>query len=262
MNEPAKLIVPDRVEPRERAVAPGPIDPNATPMQMLAIATSKGYDVATLEKFMALAERYEANEARKAYVEAMTKFKAEPHEILKTKFVDIEGGAKFFHATLANVVDGVVASLAKYGLSHKWITDQSNPQQIKVTCVITHRDGHSESTEMVGGPDTTGRKNPIQQVASAQTLMQRYTLLSLCGLASKDMDDEAQLAAKSGKKPPPPEPDGYDNWALNMEAVAEEGTKRLQETWKNSAEAFRNHTVKWEGDWWARVKTKAAKVQS
>jgi hypothetical protein len=262
MNEPAKLIVPDRVEPRERAVVPGPVDPNATPMQMLAIMTQRGVSMADLKDLVALAKDWEANQARKAFVEAMTLFKAEPHEILKTKFVDIEGGAKFFHATLANVVDGVVASLAKFGLSHKWITDQSNPQQIKVTCVITHRDGHSESTEMVGGPDTTGRKNPIQQVASAQTLMQRYTLLSLCGLASKDMDDEAQLAAKSGKKPPPPEPDGYDNWALNIEAVAEEGTKRLQETWKSSSEVFRNHTVKWEADWWARMKAKAAKVPS
>jgi hypothetical protein len=261
MNEPSRIITPDPLPKREMTVI-SPVNPDATPMQMLAIMTQRGVSMSDLKDLVALAKDWEANQARKAYVAAMTLFKAEPHEILKTKFVDIEGGAKFFHATLADVVDGVVASLAKFGLSHKWITDQSNPQQIKVTCVITHRDGHSESTEMVGGPDTTGRKNPIQQVASAQTLMQRYTLLSLCGLASKDMDDEAQLAAKSGRKPPPPEPEGYDNWALNVEAVAEEGTKRLQETWKASSEVFRNHTVKWESDWWARMKTKAAKVQS
>lgn len=260
MNEPAKLIVPDRIEPRERPVMAAPIDPNATPMQMLAIMTQRGVSMADLKDLVALAKDWEANQARKAYVEAMTLFKAEPHEILKTKFVDIEGGAKFWHATLADVVDGVVASLAKFGLSHKWITEQ-NDGQIKVTCVITHRLGHSESTEMVGGPDTTGRKNPIQQVASAQTLMQRYTLLSLCGLASKDMDDEAKLASKSGKGQPPPEPAGYDKWALDMEAVAEEGIERLQEAWKKTSDAFKNFTVKHEADWWARMKNKARKVK-
>src|SRR4051812_30359542 len=102
MTEPAKLIIPDRIEPRERAV-PAVVDPNATPMQMLAIATSKGYDVATLEKFMELADRYEKNEARKAYVEAMAAFKAEPTRIFKTKDVSIPGGAHFKHAVLADV---------------------------------------------------------------------------------------------------------------------------------------------------------------
>lgn len=260
MNEP-KLIVAERMEPRERALQPLPPNPDATPMQMLAIMTQRGIPMADLKDLVSMAKDWEAKQARKAYIEAMTKFKSEPHEILKTKFVDIEGGAKFFHATLADVVDCVVASLAKFGLSHNWLVDQANPALIKVTCVITHRDGHSERTEMVGGPDTTGRKNPIQQVASAITLMQRYTLLSLCGLASKDMDNEAQLAAKTGKKPAPPEPDGYDNWAANMEAVAEEGTARLQATWTKSDAAFRNYTVKHEGDWWARMKAKASKVK-
>ena len=259
MNEPAKLIVPDRVEPRERPVATV-VDPNATPMQMLAIMTQRGVSVADLKDLVALAKDWEANQARKAYVEAMTAFKAEPHEILKTKFVDIDGGPKFFHATLANVVDGVVASLAKHGLSHKWITDQSNKDQIKVTCVITHRLGHSESTEMVGGPDTTGRKNPIQQVASAQTLMQRYTLLSLCGLASKDMDDEAQLAVKNGKAPAPPEPEGYEKWSMDMDAKAEEGKAAHLKAWSNSKEEFRNYATRHDGDWWARSKQKAAKA--
>ncbi len=262
MTEPAVIQVPSRIEPRERAVAPAPIDPNATPMQMLAIMTQRGVSMADLKDLVALAKDWEAGQARRAFVEAMAAFKAEPHEILKTKYVNIEGGAKFWHATLADVVDGVVASLAKFGLSHKWITEQKDANSIKVTCVITHKLGHSESTEMLGAPDSSGKKNAIQQVGSTVTFLQRYTLMSLCGLAAKDMDDDAKAAGISGKKPQPAEPEGFDDWCANMEAVADEGVARLQDTWKKSSEMFRNYTVKWEADWWARMKNKAAKVKA
>lgn len=259
MNEPAKsILVPDRLQEREARVVPMAPNANLTPQQMVSLAVSQNADPEKLKQLMDLQERWEANEARKAFVEAMAYFKAEPHVILKTKKVDIQGGAKFSHATLADVVDGVVASLAKFGLSHNWVTEQAD-RLIKVTCVITHRMGHSERTEMVGAPDDSGKKNAIQQIGSTVTYLQRYTLLALCGLAAKDMDDDAK---KAGQQQKAAEPMGYDNWALDMEATADEGIAKLQEVWKKSSDEFRRYTVKHEDDWWAKLKTKAAKVPS
>lgn len=257
MNEPAKLIVPDRVEPRERAMVPTPVDPNATPMQMLAIMTQRGVSMADLKDLVALAKDWEAGQARKAFVEAMAAFKSEPTNILKTKAVNIPGGAKFNHATLADVVDGVVANLSKHGLSHKWITEHKG-EMIEVTCVITHKLGHSESCMLPGPPDTGPGRNRIQAVGSTVTYLQRYTLISLLGLAAKDMDNDG---AGGGNKNQPPDPAGFDDWALNMEAVAEEGIERLQDTWKKSSDVFRKYVVKYEDDWWARMKLKASKVK-
>lgn len=259
MTEPAKIHVPDRVEPRDRAVVPMPANPNATPMQMLAIAVAQGADIDKLEKLMALSKQWEENEARKAYVEAMANFKAEPITILKTKNVKIPNGPQFKHATLAGVVDGVVSTMSKFGLSHNWITEQTG-ELIKVTCVITHKLGHSEKTELVAAPDTGPGRNKIQAVGSTITYLQRYTLMAACGLAAQDMDDDGNSA---GAKVPAKEaqPEGYEDWTLNMEAVAEEGTQRLQDTWQKSSDAFRKHTVKYEGVWWASMKSKASKVK-
>jgi ERF superfamily len=175
---------------------------DATPMQMVAIAVQQGADLAKIEKLMDLQARWEADRARKAFVAAMAAFKAEPLSIIKSKKVNIPGGAAFAHATLADVVDGVVASLSKHGLSHKWELQQDG-DRISVTCVLTHEAGHSERTTLSGLPDDSGRKNGIQQIASTVTYLERYTLMAICGLSAKDMDDDGRGAGSPKPKVSP-----------------------------------------------------------
>ncbi len=50
----------------------------ATPYSILQLAIEKGASIDQLEKLMALQERHEANESRKAYVAAMAAFKKNP----------------------------------------------------------------------------------------------------------------------------------------------------------------------------------------
>lgn len=259
MNEPATLITAgERTQKRDLAVAPSPVDPNANPMQMLAIMTQRGVSMADLKDLVALAKDWEAGQARKAYVEAMALFKAEPHKIFKTKDVKIPNGPQFKHATLADVADGVVASLAKFGLSHNWITEQ-NADVIKVTCVITHKMGHSERTELVGAPDTGPGRNKIQAVGSTITYLQRYTLMAACGLAASDMDDDGKASGKITIEREP-EPNGYADWTLDMEALADEGFARLTAVWAKAKPEYRRYVVKFDEPWWDEQKAKAKKV--
>ncbi len=149
-----------------------------------------------LEKMMELQERYEANEARKAYHFAMAAFKANPPKINKDAHVNYKSQktgqvTDYKHATLANVTDTINTSLSKQGLSSAWIQDQKD-SGISVTCKITHIMGHSESTTLTAAPDTSGGKNSIQAVGSTVTYLQRYTLLSLTGLATHESDDDGQ----------------------------------------------------------------------
>lgn len=167
-----------------------------TPAMMLQAAIERGTDMDQLTKLMDLQERWEANEARKAYVRAMAEFKSEPLTVTKSKTVSFGSGNKtaYTHATLANVVDAVVAALSKHGLSHRWETKQEN-NTVTVACVITHEMGHSERTQLSASPDASGSKNPIQAIGSAVTYLQRYTLMAATGLAAKDMDDDGTKTA-------------------------------------------------------------------
>jgi hypothetical protein len=168
-----------------------------TPRGLLALAVQQNADLDKLERLMALQERWEANEARKAYVGAMAAFKANPPSLTKNKHVAF-GNTKYDHATLDHVTDTIGAALHGHGLSHRWEVDQIEGK-IKVACVLTHVLGHSERVTMEAPADTSGQKNSIQAIGSTVTYLQRYTLLAATGMAAKGMDDDG---AGSGKRLP------------------------------------------------------------
>lgn len=167
--------------------------PDASPFGMVLTALSRGASLELVEGAMKAHERWEANEARKAFVQAMADFKAEPLEIFKRKHVGYTTKDGEFvgykHAELAHITDVVVPAMARHGLSHRWDLQQGGGR-IAVTCTITHRLGHSEAVTLDGTPDASGKKNSIQQVASTITYLQRYTLLAATGLATKDDADD------------------------------------------------------------------------
>lgn len=160
-----------------------------TPMAMISIAVEKGADVDQLTKLMELQERYEANEARKAFVKAMNDFKASPPEIFKNKPVSF-GQTSYSHATLDHVSKAITESLAEHGLSFRWDVEQSEGK-VTVTCVLMHQMGHMEKVTLSGPTDSSGSKNGIQAIGSSITYLQRYTLLAATGLAAKDDDGRA-----------------------------------------------------------------------
>jgi len=162
---------------------------------MLVAAMSKGMDLDKLERFMGLQERWEANEAKKAYTQAMADFKKKPPKIDKDRHVKFEtqkGTTEYSHASLANVTEKINAALGEHGLSAAWVTVQKEGG-ITVTCTITHKLGHSESTSLTAAPDLSGSKNAIQAIGSTISYLERYTILALTGLATADMDTDGKV---------------------------------------------------------------------
>lgn len=162
-----------------------------TPMTMLQMAVSQGADLDKLEKLMQLQERWEANEARKAYVVAMNAFKANPPTVLKTKNVSFNT-TTYNHALLENAAELIGAELTKHGLSFRWDCEQLEGGIVRVTCVLTHCQGHSERTALQAGLDQSGGKNNIQALGSTVSYLERYTLFAATGMAAKGMDDDGK----------------------------------------------------------------------
>lgn len=180
-NQPAALVV----------MSPG---------QLVSQLMQQGgsMDLSAMERLMGLQERWDANEAKKAYHQAMAAFKQNPPTIYKDRHVDFttqKGRTAYDHASIGNVVKQIVASLAEHDLSHSWTTEQREGGQVAVTCTITHKLGHSESVTLQAGRDESCGKNSIQALGSAITYLQRYTLLAITGLAVEDgSDDDGQGA--------------------------------------------------------------------
>lgn len=164
------------------------------PMQLLSIAVQQGADIDKLEKLMALQERWEANNARKAFTVAMAKFKENPPKIVKDTQVSYKtdkGTTNYMHAKLDQVTEVIARALSAVEISHRFAIDQTD-KGIMVHCVLTHVLGHSERTSLAACADTSGGKNAIQGVGSTVSYLQRYTLLAATGLATGEGDDDGQ----------------------------------------------------------------------
>lgn len=155
-----------------------------TPMDMLNTALSRGADMAVLERLMGLHERWEANQARKAFDAAISEAKAQIKPIAR----NAKGHNDKTYADFAAIAREVDPILAAHGLSYRFRTDQADTK-IHVTCILSHKDGHSETTTLAGPADNSGSKNAIQAIGSTLTYLQRYSLVQMLGLASAKDDD-------------------------------------------------------------------------
>lgn len=144
-----------------------------------------------LDHLLNIQERYESNEARKAFNAALSKFKSESPTIEKNHHVQYStktGQTNYKHVTLGYALGQITPVLSKFGLSLTWRTHQDQAM-ITVTARLSHAKGHFEETSLSSLPDTSGGKNTIQAVGSVVTYLKRYTAFALLGLESIDDDD-------------------------------------------------------------------------
>jgi hypothetical protein len=178
-------------EPNHKAVAvinKGEIVPQVHPMVVLQQAIERGIDPDALKKLMDLVERHESMEAKKAYDAAMVDLKRDLPTVLdRDKTVSFKS-VHYTHTSLAHAVEIVTPVLTQHGFSVSWVPS-NDAQAVAVTCRLTHRQGHFGESTIKSAPDNSGMKSGPQAIASTITLLERYTLLALLGIATTDMPE-------------------------------------------------------------------------
>jgi hypothetical protein len=162
-----------------------------SPADLIRMAVEGKADLVQLKGLLDLQKEYEANEAKKAFIRAMTAFKIEAPTVTKDKN-NKQYNSKY--TSLSNLVNTVNPVLSQHGLSSSWDIKQNG--LIEVTCRITHELGHSETASASAPADVSGAKNAIQQIKSTITYLKAVTFESICGLASSDanLDDDGNSA--------------------------------------------------------------------
>lgn len=204
MNQPKPIDVPNPSQttaPALRPAEPLSLAP-PTPLDLIQRAVSSGAQVEVMEKLLGLQERWERNEARKAFDSAIAKAKAEIPIIRKGNVVDFttaRGRTNYAYEDLADISSVVDPILSKFGLSYRW-RPTSDAKGVTVTCILSHSAGHFEENSLYGPHDLSGNKNAIQAVGSTVTYLQRYTLKAALGLAAA-ADDDARSAGTGTTEP-------------------------------------------------------------
>lgn len=224
MNTTTEII---EMEQPKTAIAPQQDHvPANSPMGMMMAAMKQGASLEQVEKMMDLQERWEGREAEKAFNDALAGFKAEAVEVIKRREVDFtsaKGRTNYKHAELSDVVEAVGPALSKHGFAWNWKTEQAGGV-IRVTCILKHRLGHSDSVTLEASADQSGNKNSIQAIASTITYLQRHTLKAITGVSEKGDDDDGRGGVKV-------DPGIVDDWVAAAEGAAD--MEELDQIWKD-----------------------------
>ena len=171
-----------------------PIKAVSTPASaqgLIEMAITSGADIDKLERLMQLQERYDAKNAKAAYLSAVSLFQANCPKIKKLK-----QGHNSKYAPLEDIIEQVKEVLFKAGLSYSFSQTQ-DANQITVSCHLSHIEGHTETVSLTSDHDKSGGKQPIQALASAVTYLRRYTFTGVTGLVPSDEDSDGRI--ESGK---------------------------------------------------------------
>lgn len=246
-------VVSSQIDRRDRPSSAVVPMTDLTPVQMLAIAVQRGADLEYVKQLMDLQERWERAQSKKAFLAALSAFKKNPPVVLKD-MLNSQYGSRY--SSLGNVVNTINAALGEHQLSASWEIEQK--ELIKVTCVLEHIDGFSKRVTIEGPKDTSGSKNTLQQIRSTLTYLKIDTYEAVTGTASKagSVDDDGN-GVGSNKDPAP---EGYEEWKADMTALADEGSERLSEAWKKTADDYRRYVIKFDEPWWRQTKLNAKKV--
>jgi len=206
-------------------------------------------DVEKLERLMAMHERMLAQQAKAAFYADFAQMQAKLPTVQERGRTN--NGA---YATHEDIVEAVRPVLREFGFILTFRTTFPDPGTVKVIGVLAHRAGHAEETEFISKADTSGNKNAIQALGSAQSYGQRYTTRALLNIASREDDDDGR---KAGGKPAPEVPKGFDEWWTDLSAAADNGTAAIELAWKHSKPEFKTYAVKERGKEWNALKAKA-----
>lgn len=137
---------------------------------------------------------------------------------------------------------------------------------IAVTTRLTHTSGQWIEFGPLVVPTA---KKDAHGVGSATSYGRRYALSAAVGIVSDDDDGNAAVGRQQARQEQPvmdvsgfveaDAPDGYEAWLEDLASVAEEGTQRLEETWRKSHPDFRRRLTKMAPANWQALKDLAAK---
>lgn len=152
------------------------------------VASQPDVPVERVEQLFKLYTQMDAERARRAYHAAFAK--------MQPSLPAVERKGKSHngkYARFEDIIGTIMPVLAEHGFGLSFRTSEQ-PGKVVVTCLLSHSDGHSESTEYAFPYDGSGSKNAIQAIASAISYGKRYTMNALLGIATRDEDDDGNAA--------------------------------------------------------------------
>lgn len=230
MEEKAEYKVNDKRFKESEVVDMVPADTSINAVVMMAM--EKGYTPEFIEKMLNLQERFEKNEARKAFYRAFAEFKAEAPPVTKDKF---NKHFQTWYTSLENLLNTYGPYLGKNGLSVTFPTklQDISEKTMSAVCRLSHSMGHYEDYPMtvpidkaaVGKQSGQKSRNDIQDIKSTFTYLRSMTAEAALGVAGTEatVDDDGNSAGVSPTK--------YDEWSAKLSEIQDSPLEDIEKWW-------------------------------
>lgn len=170
------------------------------PMALMQMAIESGA-TDQLEKLMDLQERWQANEARKAFFEAMARFQNDCPEIPKDGVVrDKHGKLMYRFAKLETVLKTIKDVERANGFRHRWDQEELEAGGVRIICEVSHVAGHAERSCVTIPPTKGMNTNAAQDRGIIIKYGKRYSLLNAYGLEPDEQDNDGRLPGDNEPK--------------------------------------------------------------
>jgi len=163
-------------------------------------ARDPSVDIDKMERLLAMQERVQEARAKQAFTEAKIAMRPElpevtmkGHIIIRDKQTNVITQDTPF-ARFEDIHDAVVPVLSRHGFDLKFRNGLSADGKVQVTTILTHIDGHEETTDFVLPHDSSGSKNSVQAVGSSTSYGKRYGTLAILNIKVAGEDDDGEKA--------------------------------------------------------------------
>ena len=179
------------------------ISKNFSPEGLIGKAISSKVPVETMERLLAMRREYKAEQAKEAYITAMSQFQEECPIIRKDKKVNNKDGTlRYTYAPIDSILRQTKHLIQKYGFSYT-IDTTVDEKWVDAVCKVTHQLGHSETSNFKVPIDPRAFMNEAQKFASALTFAKRYAFCNAFGILTGDQDDDSIVSGKETKEKKP-----------------------------------------------------------
>lgn len=192
----------------ETVQAPALVSESSAILSMIErLARDPNVDIDKMERILLMQERMVARQSKTNFDAALAEMQQELPVIEKKGKIEIRekdsAGKRTgdiqqstAYAKWEDINDAIKPVLAKHGFALSFRTGLSEDGRVKVTGILSHRDGHREETTIVLQHDSTGSKNSVQAVGSSLSYGKRYTATALLNVTARGEDDDGEAAGQ------------------------------------------------------------------
>lgn len=182
------------------ALAAQPTPPDtSSPMGLMVYALQTGRTDA-LRELVELKRMVDADEAKRAFVRDFAAFQQEAPALKRIKdgLQTTSGKVVAKFAPLDYILATLRPILLKHGFTVRHKQEPHSETVSLVTCILTHREGHEESSSFLARPEGNDKlANNSQRMAGGVTTAKRITLKAVLGLEESNADQDFNNCATS-----------------------------------------------------------------